>query len=102
MNKFIKWGLIAVLIGGLGLLIAKYLQCRKRGKESGQPYRCKFFCGDPDFLDIEKEYFMMREGKCYRVYDFGDNMSIRRTGLEMCGEKETPVKNNIVEDAEYF
>ena len=101
-NKYVRLGLIALGIGAVLFLVLKYLQCRKRGKDSAQPYRCKFFDADPDWMEAEKSYYMMRDRKCYHVIDFGDNMSIRRVGLEMCGEKEIPVKSNVVEDAEYF
>ena len=101
-NKYVRWGLIALGIGAVLLLVLRYLQCRKRGKDSKQPYRCKMFNGDPDWMDTEREYYMMRERKCYHVIDFGDNMSIRRVGLEMCGMREEPKKSDVVEEVEYF
>jgi len=101
MKVFVKWGLIVLILGAVILIVLRYLQCNRRGKESGQPYQCKILCSDPDWMQTEKEYFTMREGKCYKVYDYGDNMSIRRVGLENCGEKEIP-KASSVEDAIYI
>jgi len=102
MSKILKWGLIAIVIGIVVLIILRYLQCRKRGKESGQHYKCNILCSDPDYMELETEYYMMRERKCYHVIDFGDNMSIRRVSLEMCGMKEEPKVSTGVEDAVYF
>lgn len=102
MKSWLKWGGIIIVAGIVGFMLWKFWQCRKKGRESGEPFKCKLFCGDPDFRLLEEEYFTLKEGKCYRVFDYGDTMSIRRVAIENCGEKDLPVKSDVIEDAEYF
>lgn len=94
--------MIALVLGIVGYVVYQYLQCKRKGRESGQAYRCKLFCGEPDFRLLEEEYYTMREGKCYRVFDYGETMSIRRVDLINCEEQDEPKKSDIVEEVEYY
>lgn len=101
----LNWKILAVI--GLVMIILiialfRNKKCRKEGEKLGMPYRCKFFDTEPTTLIAEDHYYGKRDGKCYKIIDYGNNMNIRRVSLDHCGESEPPKKVETVEDAEYI
>lgn len=84
MNKWLKIGIIVVIVF-IGLFMAwQYYQCRKKGKDIGVSYKCGCFRSTPIMMTALKEYYDIKYNKCYRFTDFGDSMSVREVDINYC------------------
>lgn len=99
------WSVILLVVLVFIFVLYNNKKCKREGAKLGVPFRCKFMDSEPVTLIAEDHYFGKRDGKCYDIIDYGNNMSFREVSLSNCEtekeRKERIEKNNITE-VEYF
>lgn len=61
------------------------VECRKKAKISGKPFKCKLFKSEPVYVNPVREYYRIKDdGKCYRIMDYGKRMSFSETSMYNC------------------
>lgn len=73
-------------------------KCNIEGNKLGVPFRCKFFDAEPVTLIAEEHYYGKRDGKCYEIIDYGNNMGFTEVSMAYCETKQE--KDNRLEKQE--
>ena len=99
------WVVIVLIILVLGFALMQNKKCKKEGTRLGVPFRCKLMDSEPVTLIAEDHYYGKRDGKCFDIIDYGNNMSFREVNLSNCEtpkERQDRIERNNIAEVEYI